>query len=85
MPSNATPKPRETEGRNGKKAAPPTPPGHEQEDEYVARELAITARMIEQGHFRGLDGKALTVKEAQERMDRSERYLRWRWEEDHGA
>jgi len=48
----------------------------------VTSELKVTARQIELGFFRGLDGKALTAKEAKERMDRSERYLRWRWEQD---
>ena len=85
MPPNASRSPRETEARakNGK-AAPPTPPGRTEQDEYVKTELAITARQIERGYFRGLDGKALTIAAVQERMERSERYLRWRWEVDHG-
>jgi hypothetical protein len=48
-------------------------------EDYVAAELAVTAAQIALGYFRGLDGKPLTIAEAKERMDRSERYLRWRW------
>jgi hypothetical protein len=54
------------------------------EDQYVATELKVTARQIELGFFRGLDGKALTIASAKERMQRSEAYLRWRWRESHG-
>lgn len=84
MPPSTT---RGAEARtNGK--TPPTPPGQphgtESIEEYVATELAITARQIERGYFRGLDGKPLTIAAVQERMERSERYLRWRWEVDHG-
>jgi len=74
----------EPSNRSPARARPgPPPSGPTGEDEYVEVELAITARQIELGFFRGLDGKALSVKEAQERMERSERYLRWRYQGDH--
>lgn len=74
----------ETEAEPEPKPDPAEPtPGLDGEEEFVRCELEITARMISLGHFRGLDGKALTIAEAKERMARSERYLRWRWRETH--
>jgi hypothetical protein len=55
------------------------------EEEYVAHELGITRAQIEAGMIKGVyehtdkAGKKTTVDDRQGRMERSERYLRWRY------